>query len=337
MKAIRLEKHGPPSALKYVEISDPEPGPGEVLVRVRAAGINFADIATRQGLYPNAPKLPSTPGVEVSGEVERIGAGVADLKPGQRVMGFVRSGGYAEKVCAPEGQLASMPDGMSFEQGAAFPVVYLTAYHMLYQVGCLRPGERVLIHAAAGGVGLASIELAREADAEIFGTASSSKFDFLRQRGAKHLIDYHHQDFEKEVRRLTNGEGVDLVLDAVGGDSLAKGYRLLRPMGRLIIFGFSSAVVGARRNYLRLAVSLLKTPRFSPFKLFAHNRAVIGVMLSFLRPEVLRREYPPLFKLYTEGKLHPHVDRTFPLSQAALAHEYIQARKNVGKVVLVPE
>jgi len=337
MKAIVISKHGSPDVLELSDILDPEPGAGEVLVRVKAAGINFADILARLGLYPDAPNPPFTPGLEVSGEIEKVGPDVEGFQPGQRLMAMVKSGGYAEKICVPVQNAVPMPAGMDFDQAAALPVNYLTAYHMLVYMGNLRQGERVLIHAAAGGVGLAAIELAKLAGAEIFGTASSSKFDFLRKRGVPHLIDYRTQDFEEEVQRLTRGEGIDMVLDAVGGESFEKSYRLLRPAGRLMVFGFSASVSGLGRSYLKAAATYLKMPKFEPLQMMGENRAVVGVHLGRLRPEIIRQEYEGLLQLFAEGHIRPYVDRTFPLGQAPAAHLYIQERKNIGKVLLVPE
>ncbi len=336
MKAIQLLKHGPPQVLRLSDVPDPELKPGYVLIRVRAAGINFADIFTRLGLYPDAPKPPLTPGLEVSGEIEAVGSGVTEPKAGQRVMALTRSGGYAEMASVPAGQAVPMPSGMSFEQAAALPVNYLTAYHMLFTMGNVLPGERVLIHAAAGGVGLAAIELAKIADAQIYGTASASKFDFLRKRGIQFLIDYRTQDFEAEIRRLTAGEGVDMVLDAVGGESFGKSYRLLRPGGRLMVFGFSAALSGTRRNYLKATLEFMKTPKFHALRMMGENRAVVGLHLGRLRPEVIRREYAALLKYFAEARIQPYIGKTFPLAEAAAAHVYIQERKNIGKVLLVP-
>lgn len=336
MKAVSVVRHGPPEVLRYGDAADPEPQPGQVRLRVRAAGINFADILARLGLYPDAPKPPFIPGLEVSGEIEVVGPEVKGLLEGQRVMALTRKGAYAEKVCVPAGQVVPMPTSMSFEAGAALPVNYLTAYHMLFYMGSVRPGERVLIHAAAGGVGLAAIELSKIAGAEMFGTASASKFDFLRERGVHHCIDYRTQDFEAEVRRLTRNEGVDIVLDAVGGESFAKSYRLLRPAGRLMVFGFSAAVSGPKMNYLKAGANYLKRPKFDPLKMMGENRAVLGVHLGRLRPETIRQEYEALLKYFAEGRIRPHVDKTFPLAQASVAHRYIQDRKNIGKILLAP-
>ncbi len=336
MKAIRIEKYGPPEVLRYSDSPEPELNPGHVRIRVRAAGINFADLLARMGLYPDAPKPPFVPGLEVGGEVEEIAPDVKTLDKGRRVMALTKSGAYAEKVCVPAGQVVPMPSGMTFEQAAALPVNYLTAYHMLFYMANLRRGERVLIHAAAGGVGLAAIELAKIAGAQIYGTASSEKFDFARERGLHHPIDYRNQDFEMEVRRLTNGEGVDVVLDAVGGESFEKSYRVLKPAGRLVVFGFSAAVSGPRRSLLRAALPFFKRPRFDPLRLMRDNRAVLGVHLGRLLPEMVRQEYKALLEYFAEGRIQPYVGKSFQLAEAPAAHHYVHGRKNIGKVLLIP-
>lgn len=336
MKAIVIERHGAPEVLRLKELPEPKLGPEDVLVRVRAAGINFADLFSRLGLYPEAPKPPFTPGLEGSGEIEAVGSEAGDLRAGQRVMVLARSGGYAEKICVRAAQAVEMPPEMTFEQGAALPVNYLTAFHMLFRMGSVRSGERVLIHAAAGGVGLAAIELCHIAGAEIFATASAAKFEFLRARGVEHLVDYRTQDFEREVLRETGGEGVDMVLDAVGGETLKKSYRLLRPAGRLMTFGFSEAMTGPRINYLKAGLAYLHKPRFDPLRMMRENRAVLGVHIGHLQPETLREEYAALLKFFAAGRIHPYVGKTFPLAQAAEAHRFIHERKNIGKVLLIP-
>jgi NADPH:quinone reductase-like Zn-dependent oxidoreductase len=336
MKAIVIEKHGSPEVLRLTEMPDPEPQAGEVRVLVKAVGINFADLFARLGFYPDAPQPPFIPGLEASGVVEKLGPEVTGLAPGQGVMAMVRSGGYAEKVCIPAGHATPIPSGMSFEQAAALPVNYLTAYHMLFYMANVRRGERVLIHAAAGGVGLACIELCQIAGAEIYGTASQSKFDFLRGRGVGNLVDYRTQDFEEEVRRMTEGEGVDIVLDAVGGQSFEKSYRLLRPAGRLLVFGFSASMGDTGVNYLKAAKNYLLMPKFDPMRLFGENRAVMGVHLGRLPLRILHHEYEALSRYFAEGRIHPYVGKTFPLGQAPEAHLYIHERKNVGKVILLP-
>lgn len=339
MKAATVTKYGAPEVLQYGDQPDPTPASGQVVVRVRAAGINFADILMRLGLYPGTPKPPFVPGFEAAGTVEAAGSGVSAPPVGARVVAFSFKGGYAEKICLPATQVIPIPDRMSFEDAAALPVNYLTAYQALTYMASLRAGERVLIHAAAGGVGLAAIQLAKLAGAEIFGTASASKHDFLRQQGVSHAIDYTTQDFEEEINRLTHREGVDLVMDAVGGSSFRKSYRVLRHGGRLICFGLSSAVPGRGRS-LKAVAAWWNTPSFNPLDMMRKNRAVIGVHLGEMgraRPALVRSWLEEMFQLYAAGTIKPHVGKTFPLAEAAQAHRYIHDRQNIGKVLLLPQ
>ena len=242
MRAVWITRSGGPEALEVRDTADPEPGPGQVRIRVRAAGLGFAEVMAAQGLYPDAPKPPCVVGYEVSGVVDALGPGGGELAPGQRVLAMTHFGGHADVVCVPAEQVLPIPDAMSFEVAAALPVTYLTAYHLLFRVAVVRPGERVLVHMAAGGVGLAVLQLCRTVEnLEIFGTASAAKHDVLRAEGCAHPIDYHATDYAAEVRRLTGGEGVDIVLDPLGGPDWRKGLKLLRPGGRLVAFGFANA------------------------------------------------------------------------------------------------
>ena len=333
MRSVWIPKAGPPEVLAVRDGPDPVPQPGAVLIRVRAAGVNFADVSARLGLYPDAPPFPCVVGYEVAGVVEQA-PGVAGLAPAQRVVALTRFGGYAEAVAVPAAQVFPLPDALSFEQGAAIPVNYLTAVLMLRHFGNVQPGERVLVHAAAGGVGMAAIQLCRSIGAEVLGTASASKHAVLRDAGVAHAIDYRTQDFEAEVKRITGGRGVDVVLDATG--AFRKSYRCLAPLGRLVCFGFSSAASGMTPNRLAAIPKLLAIPWFHPVQLMNANKAVIGVNLGHLwdRIDMLRREMLALLADAEAGRIAPVVGRTFPLTDAAGAHRYIQQRQNVGKVVL---
>lgn len=339
MRAVWITKPGGPEVLEVREGPDPEPGPGEVRVRVRAAGLNFSDVMARMGLYPDAPKAPCVVGYEAAGTIDALGAGALAPAAGDRVIAFTRFGGHADTICVPANQVMSMPEGMSFEEGAAIPVNYLTAYHMLFRVGALLPGQRVLIHMAAGGVGLAALQLCRTVPRVVtFGTASASKHDTLRAEGCAHPIDYRTGDYASEVLRLTDGKGVDMVLDALGGKDWKKGYDLLRPAGRLIAFGFANMSSGEKRNYINLARQAVSVPLFTPLGLMDKNRSIAGVNIGHLWGEIemLNEEMAAILALYREGKIKPHIDSSFPFADAASAHRRIQERKNVGKVVLVP-
>jgi NADPH:quinone reductase-like Zn-dependent oxidoreductase len=339
MQAVFITRRGGPEVLEVREVPDPVPGPGEVRIAVRAAGLNFADVMARMGLYPDAPKLPAVVGYEVAGEVDAVGTGVTSPAPGDRVLAMVRFGGQAGKVVLPAEQAIPMPAEMSFEQGAALPVNYLTAYHALFRVGNLHRGRSVLVHMAAGGVGIAALQLCRTVPGvTVYGTASVGKHEVIRAEGCDHPIDYRSRDYEAEVRRLSGGRGVDLVLDALGGDDWKKGYRLLRPGGTLVTYGFANLATGPRRSLLVAARQLLSVPRFSPITLMDDNRGVAGVNLGHLwgEPEMVMGEIEALLGLFREGKILPRVDSTFRFGEAGAAHQRLQGRGSVGKVLLVP-
>ena len=328
--------------LRVEERPDPVAGPGEVRIAVRAAGINFADTMARVGLYPDAPKTPCVLGYEVAGEVESLGAGVDGFEPGDRVMAGTRFGGQAELVVVAADQVLALPEKLSFEQGAAFPVNYGTAYAALILMGGLRQGDRLLIHAAAGGVGIAATQVARNVDAEIFGTASPAKHEAIRAQGVAHPIDYRGHDFEAEVMRITSGEGVDLVIDALGPASFRKDYRLLRPGGRLVMFGLSEASKGGARSVpvaLRslAAMPLATMPWWKSLGLMNENKGVFGLnMLSWWEREGnLDRVTAPLLADLEADRVSPVVAEAFPFERAGEAHQFIAERRNVGKVVLL--
>jgi NADPH:quinone reductase-like Zn-dependent oxidoreductase len=338
MKQVWITRVGGPEVLELRDAADPHAGPGQVRIRVAAAGINFADVLARMGLYPDAPKLPAVVGYDVAGTVDEVGSGVTRFATGDRVLGISQFGGYSDCVVVPEGQLSPMPTHLSFEQAAAIPVNYATAWIMLVWLGNVRRGERVLVHAAAGGVGQAAVQICKHRGAIVLGTASASKHDRLRAMGVAHPIDYHSRDFESEVRRLTDGQGVDIALDAVGGKSAAKSYRSLAPLGRLFLFGVSSFAPGRKRSLVAALRGLWQMPKFRPIDLMNENRGVFGVNLGHLwdRQEVLRSIMEEILALVEKRELDPVVDRSFSLADAAKAHEYIQSRQNFGKVVLVP-
>jgi len=241
MRQIVTTRNGGVEVLKVEEKPDLRPGPGEVLVRVKAAGLNFADILARQGLYPDAPKKPCVMGYEVSGLIESIGEGVDQNLIGKAVVALTRFGGQSELVTVASNQIFEKPAALSFEKAAAIPVNYLTAYALLAVMGSLQPGEAVLIHNAGGGVGLAALDIAKRLSAKTYGTASPSKHEFLRARGLDHPIDYRNQDWLPVLLKLTENRGVELAIDPIGGGHWKKSYEALRSTGRLGMFGVSTA------------------------------------------------------------------------------------------------
>jgi NADPH:quinone reductase-like Zn-dependent oxidoreductase len=339
MRAIWITRHGGPEVLEVRETADPEPGPGQVRVRVHAAGLNFAEVMGRQGLYPDAPRPPCVLGYEAAGIVDALGPGVSGPSIGRRVAVLVRFGAHADVVCVPAEQAVEVPDAASFEEAAALPVNYLTAYHMLFRVAGIRPGERVLVHMAGGGVGIAVLQLCRTLDGVVtFGTASAAKHEVLRAEGCTYPIDYRRVDYASEVRRLTGGEGVDVVLDALGGRDWRRGLALLRPVGRLVVFGFANLMRGERRRPLRVVSQVLRVPLVTPLGLMARNHTVSGVNIGHLWDQraLLREELEALVALWRAGQVKPRVDAVFPFADAADAHRRIAERQNIGKVILVP-
>ena len=342
MRAVVIPKHGPPDVLRVEERPDPEVADGDVRIAVRAAGINFADTMARAGTYPDAPPTPCVVGYEVAGEVESVGDDVESVSIGDRVVAGTRFGGHAELVCVAESQVVPLPERLSFEQGAAFPVNYATAWAGLVIMGGLDEGERVLIHAAAGGVGIAATQLAKHRGAEIFGTASASKHDAIREQGVDHPIDYRSVDFAEEVMRVS-GDGVDVAFDAIGPSSFRKSYRVLREGGRLVMYGASEISTGQSRDLAAVARGLLKMPLatmpwWRSLDVMNQNKGVFGLnMLKWWdREGSLDRLIEPLSPLLESGALEPVVADAFPFDRAADAHRFIAERKNIGKVVLTP-
>jgi NADPH:quinone reductase-like Zn-dependent oxidoreductase len=343
MRAVVLTKHGGPEVLTVAERPDPPVGAGEVRIAVKAAGINFADTLARVGLYPDAPKPPCVLGYEVAGTVESVGDGVDGFSVGDRVIAGTRFNGQAELVSVPQAMVYRLPDQVSFEQGAAFPVNYATAQAGLVVMGGLKPGERVLIHAAAGGVGISATQIAKRIGAEVFGTASASKHDAIRSQGVDHAIDYRTTDFAAEVRRLTAGGGIDVAFDALGPSSFRKDYQLLRPGGRLIMYGLSEVQTGERRSIPVAVRTLAKSPFASMpwwkgLAVLNENKGVFGLnMLHWWITEgSLDRVIEPLMPALRSGELNPVVAEAFSFEKAPDAHRFISERRNIGKVVLVP-
>jgi NADPH:quinone reductase-like Zn-dependent oxidoreductase len=336
MRHAVIPRYGPPEVFEIRNAPDPVAQSGEVRIAVAAAGVNFADVLARLGIYPDAPKRPFTPGYEISGTVDAVAADVTTIRPGDRVLALTRFGGYATSVVVPQEQVFASPPTIGDVEAAALPVNYLTALVALHRLANLAAGETVLIHGAGGGVGTAAVQLARLRGATIIGAASAAKHEALRALGAAHVIDYRKEDVAAAVRRLTNGRGVDVVLDSIGGGSFAVSYKLLAPLGRLVLYGVSSIAPGSRRNWWHVVGSLLRMPRFRPLSLINRNRGVFGLNLAHLWDEKaeLRKAMTWLLQEVEAGTVRPVIAATFPLERAADAHRSIQSRANVGKVVL---
>src|SRR5580693_9394031 len=320
MRQIWITRAGPPEVLQVKEAPDPEPKASEVRIRVEASGVNFADIMGRMGIYPDLPPIPVVPGYEVSGGIDAVGLGVDQSWIGRDVIAMTRFGGYADVVCVPVKQVFPRPAGLSALDGAAIPVNYFTAWQLVVVMGALKANETVLIHSAGGGVGIAAMQIAKHIGARVIGTASAAKHGEMRALGVDHLIDYRTEDFETRTREITNGRGVELILDAVGGDSLKKGYRLLAPTGRLGIFGASSAATKKGAGYLGMASMLVNTPwvQFNPLSLMNANKGVFGVNLGHLWGEFdrMRPWMDELMGLWDSGVIKPKIARVFKFDEA---------------------
>lgn len=334
MRAVVITRHGDPSVLQVQQRPvPPPPGPGQLRIDVRAAGVNFADHLARVGLYPDAPKLPAVVGYEVAGIVTAVGDGVDPSRVGERVLAGTRFGGYAEIVNVTAADSVTLPDAVSFEQGAAVPVNYATAWAGLHGYGSLRAGERVLIHAAAGGVGIAAIQFAKAAGAEIHGTASPGKHRKLAELGVDRAIDYRQDNWWKGL------EPYDIVMDALGGTSLRRSYHLLRPGGRLVGYGISNMQEGEKRSLRRAAPHALAMLRgFNLIDQLSESKTVIGLNMLKLWDDrgTLEPWITPLSEALHDGTVSPIVHAAVPFAEAPEAHRILAARENIGKVVLVP-
>ena len=337
MKQIWIPRIGGPDVLEVRQAPDPEPGPGQVRIAVAAAGVNFADLMARMGLYPDAPPLPAVVGYEDSGTIDAVGADVDQGRIGDKVLAMTRFGGYSSAVVVDERVVARVPEGKDLLEAASIPVTGITSWMMLEVMGRVRRGDRVLVHSAGGGVGLVALDLLKWRGAWAAGTASVAKHDFLRDRGYDQLIDYRTEDFE---RVLSDGPGFDLILDPVGGESWAKGLRLLRGGGRLICFGMSANAGGEKRNMFSAMRNLAAVPwlQVNPISLMNGNKGVMGVNMGRMWGEAERARgwLEQLMDLWCEGQLRPMVHAKVPFEHAADAHRMLHERKNLGKVLLVP-
>lgn len=337
---IVITRAGGPDVLELRTRELGPPGPGEVQVRVHAAGINFADILARQGLYPDAPKLPCVVGYEIAGSVVAQGDGVGGDWAGREVVGLTRFGGYASAVNVPVAQLFDRPSSLDHARAASLPVAYATAWQLIVVQGGLREGDAILIQNAGSGVGLAALDIARHVGARTLGTASAGKHAFLLARGLDVAIDYRSEDWVARVKELTGGRGVDLVIDPLGGESFRRSLKVLAPTGRLGMYGVSAAsnnrgLVGK----LALARTAVSMPVFHPVGLMDGNRGVFGANLGRMwgETERVRGWMQTIAAGVDEGWVRPHVDSSYRFGEVAAAQTAIEQRRTTGKVVLVPD
>jgi len=344
VKKVVVHHPGSYERLVFEEHPDLEPGPGEVLVDVHAIGVNYADCIVRMGLYSSARKYvgwPITPGFEVAGRVKRLGAGVTEFAIGDEVFGVTRFDAYATEVVIPKHQVFPRPSSVDAVHAAGFPGVFLTAHYALVELCRLRPGMKVLVHSAAGGVGGALTQIARLHGCDVVGVVGGAhKIAAAGAHGANAVIDKSHSDLWREAERHAP-DGYDVVLDANGVETLGDSYQHVKPSGRLVIYGFHTMMPrsGGRPNYGKLAVDWLRTPRFNPLAMTEQNRSVMAFNLSYLfdRPELLAEGMRELLGWLAEGKVRPHEVRVFPFSEVRRAHELIESGTTVGKLVLLTD
>ena len=322
MRAIVCKDWGEPGDLELGELPEPELGPGQVRIRMRAAGVNFADIVLVRGEYQEKPELPFAPGLEGAGEILEVGDGVTDFKPGDRVMALTTTGGFAEQAVCDTSTVFHAPDGMDDRTAAAFAVAYGTSHLALTHRADLKPGETVLVLGAGGGVGLTAIECAKAIGATVIAAASSDeKLALATERGADHAINYTDTDLRAEIRRLTDGNGVDVVYDPVGGDLATAAMRSMAWAGRFLVIGFASGDV----------------PQFPANYLLVKNIAIVGVYWGAYRtrePETMRAGFEELGRWWSEGKLKPHISKVYPLAEAPAALAALEGRQATGRLVI---
>jgi len=336
MKSVILTKYGAPEVLKIKEFEDIEPSNNQVRIKVHYAGINFAEIMARMKLYPGGPKPGAVLGGEVSGTIDKIGDDVQGLSVGEKVMGLSLNGSYSSQVCINADAIIPLPDNFNLDEAAAFPVTYITAYMMMFDLGNLQENDTFLIHGAGGGVGTAAIQLAKTKNIKIIGTSSSWKHDRLIKMGVDKCIDYNTDDTEKEIMNFTNGKGVDLIIDPVGTKNWKLSYRVLAKMGKLIIYGDQNLVKGDKLKPIVAMKEMYSMPKYKPMDLMANNKAVMGYHLGRFKGHEwkVQRSIVNLIKLVNDNDLHPVIDSKFSFEDASKAHRHIQSRKNFGKVLL---
>lgn len=336
MRAILLSRHGPPSVLKVRQVPDPVPRRGEVRVRLRYIGLNFAEIQSRKGLYEWSPRLPYILGMEGYGEIDVLGEGVEDRQVGEPVIVATQYGTYADFIVVPQEQAIPAVEEFTAEENAGFLVNYATAWVGLFEMARLQPSDSVLIQAAAGGVGTAAVQLAKHYGCRVFGTVSrDGKIESLSQYNIDGVVNYAKQDFETEIRRMQGGLGVDVILEVVGGEVFRKSLRLLNPFGRVVVMGFASLDL-KKWNPVSWWRTWRDIPRVKVNWLAKHSSGILSSHLGYLLPDAerLRKVMSNLRAFVADKNIRPLVGRVFGFEEMHLAHEYIESRKSVGKVVV---
>lgn len=334
--AMQIARSGDYGVFERIAIPKEKPGPDQVAIEVRACGVNFADVLMRIGLYPEAPPPPFVPGYEVAGVVVEVGDKVTGIQSGDRVMAAVHFGGYTSYALAEADKTLPLPESLSFEEGAGLLVNYMTAWVALHEMARIRAEDHVLIHGIAGGVGLAALQVAKNAGCTVYGTAGSDdKLDYARQYGLDYGVNYRKTKFAEDIRLNVGRRPLDVILDPVGGDNLAQDRKLLKPTGKLIAFGMAAAVQGEKANRLKQLVTGLKMFHVNMLSLFAQNQGIFGLnVLRLWKYPVMRKAGEQILSEFEAGRLQCFLDQSFPLESVGEAHRYLQERKNRGKVIL---
>lgn len=334
-RRVEFTKAGSPSTIRVTEMPMPEPKQGQVRVKVAFAGINFADLLMRLGFYQPRPPYPFTPGYEVSGVIDALGDAESQFTIGQRVVAAMSTGGQSSHVVVDAQRVLPLPEEISLEAAAAMPVTYLTAHHMLHHLGHLDEHESVLIHGGAGGVGTAALQLCRWAGvSKVWATASGSKSEIIESYGGR-AIDRHNQDFVSIIKKETDNQGVDHILDPIGGDNLTRSLSVLKEGGRLYTYGMSAVAPTSKRSMLRSFLAWRKTPAFDPLRLMTRNRGVFGVHMGTWKNEaVMLKQLQRIMEGVIAGALNPVIDSIFDVEDVAKAHQHLHDGKNIGKVLL---
>jgi NADPH:quinone reductase-like Zn-dependent oxidoreductase len=335
MKAVVLVKTGTSGSFEIREVATPVAKPGEVLIKVEAFGLNFADVMARKGMYQDAPPLPSILGYDVAGTVDAVGTGVTNVKPGDKVTAMTRFGGYAEYAITDARAIAIIPASMDSATATALTTQYCTAYFAAAEMVNLHKGDKVLIQSGAGGVGTALIQFARYKGCEIFSTAGSEiKLNYLRAQGVQHPINYTTQDFETAIKDATGGKGVDVIFDAVGGKYVKKGFRSLASGGRLLCYGAADM---SDKNIFGKIKAGLDFGIYHPAMFMMNAKSMLGVNMLRIadnKPEVLQRCLGEVVRLTTEGVFTPTLGKVFPVAAIDAAHQYLETRQSMGKVAV---